>query len=107
MANEIFKTIMQYSSWLLAFTTLLIMVIRPLREKILGIRKKERSEYESLKCLLRSEIVRIYFQKRKNACLHQYEFENISMLYSAYKELGGNSFVDRIWEEIQEWEIIP
>ena len=28
------------------------------------------------------------------------------MLYEAYKALKGNSFIDKIYKEIQEWEIV-
>jgi hypothetical protein len=28
------------------------------------------------------------------------------MLYEAYKALKGNSFIDRIYAEVQEWSII-
>jgi hypothetical protein len=28
------------------------------------------------------------------------------MLYEAYKALKGNSFIDRIYEEVKEWEIV-
>ena len=65
------------------------------------------TEKESVKCLLRSEIVRIYYANRSRRALHSFEYENVAMLYHAYKEMGGNSFVDRIWEEISEWEILP
>lgn len=98
----------------LALVTLSMFIIRPFREFVLGtrkVRKKEEqeaaNERESVKCLLRNDIVCIYFAKRANCQLHQYEFENLSLLYAAYKRMGGNSFVDRIWEEIQEWEILP
>ena len=26
--------------------------------------------------------------------------------YKAYKALGGNSFVERIYEEMREWDIV-
>ena len=28
------------------------------------------------------------------------------MLYEAYKALKGNSFIDKIYKEVQDWEII-
>ena len=33
-------------------------------------------------------------------------FENFVKLYNAYKALGGNSFIDKIYEEIKTWEVI-
>ena len=59
------------------------------------------------KCQLRSEMLKIYYAHREEGCIHQYEFENFILLYEAYKALKGNSFIDRIFKEIQTWEIIP
>lgn len=59
------------------------------------------------RCQLRSEMLRIYYQNRERAEIHQYEYENFVMLYEAYKALKGNSFIDKIYKEIQSWEIIP
>lgn len=35
----------------------------------------------------------------------EYEYENLERLYKQYKKLGGNSFVDKVWNEVQEWKI--
>ena len=58
------------------------------------------------KCQLRSEMLRIYYHNRENKTIRQYEYENFVMLYEAYKALKGNSFVDKIYEEVREWEIV-
>lgn len=99
---------------LAAAATFAIFFIKPIRHWFLGVkeRRAERAEdaateKESVKCLLRSEIVRIYYANRERRSLHSFEYENVAMLYHAYKEMGGNSFVDRIWEDIQGWDIIP
>ena len=59
------------------------------------------------RCQLRSEMLRIYYHNREAGKIRQYEYENFVMLYEAYKALSGNSFIDKIYEEIQKWEIIP
>lgn len=58
------------------------------------------------KCQLRSEMLRIYYHHREKRTIRQYEYENFIMLYEAYKALNGNSFVDKIHEEVHEWEIV-
>ena len=58
------------------------------------------------KCQLRSEMLRTYYRHRETGTIRQYEYENFVMLYEAYKALKGNSFIDRIYKEIQDWEII-
>ena len=62
---------------------------------------------EGTKCQLRSEMLRIYYRNREKQTIHQYEYENFVFLYEAYKALKGNSFIDKIYKEIQSWEIIP
>ena len=57
------------------------------------------------KCQLRSEMLRIYYHHREAETIRQYEYENFIMLYEAYKALKGNSFIDRIYEELRTWKI--
>lgn len=58
------------------------------------------------KCQLRSEMLRIYYHNREQGRIRQYEYENFTLLYEAYKALGGNSFIDRIQQEVNRWEIV-
>ncbi|MBR2976704.1 MAG: hypothetical protein IKC50_00285 [Oscillospiraceae bacterium] len=58
------------------------------------------------KCQLRSEMLRIYHRHRESETLRQYELENFILLYEAYKALGGNSFIDKIYKEVISWEAI-
>lgn len=99
---------------LAAAVTFALFFIKPVRHWFLGVKERKTEqveddaiEKETLKCLLRSEIVRIYYANRERRALHSFEYENVAMLYHAYKEMGGNSFVDRIWDEISNWGIIP
>lgn len=59
------------------------------------------------KCQLRSEMLRIYYRNREKGEIHQYEYENFVQLYEAYKALRGNSFIDKVYNEVKTWEIIP
>lgn len=58
------------------------------------------------KCQLRSEMLRVYYHNRESGEIRQYEFENFVMLYEAYKALHGNSFIDKIYEEVRSWEVV-
>lgn len=58
------------------------------------------------KCLLRTDMLQIYYHNREKRKIRQYEYENFVMLYEAYKALKGNSFIDKIYEEVHEWEIV-
>lgn len=58
------------------------------------------------KCQLRSEMLKIYYHNRELGKIRQYEYENFVFLYEAYKALKGNSFIDKIYEEIKGFEVI-
>lgn len=58
------------------------------------------------RCQLRSEMLRIYYHNREEKQIRQYEYENFVYLYEAYKALRGNSFIDKIYREVQEWQVI-
>lgn len=58
------------------------------------------------RCQLRSEMLRIYYHNRENNTIRQFEYENFVLLYEAYKALKGNSFIDKIYEEVHSWEVI-
>lgn len=58
------------------------------------------------KCQLRSEMLRIYYKNREAQVIRQYEYENFIYLYEAYKALRGNSFIDKIYEEVRSWDIV-
>ena len=61
---------------------------------------------EGMKCQLRSDMLTIYYHNREAKQIRQYELENFVKLYEAYKALGGNSFIDKIYEEVMGWEVI-
>lgn len=85
-----------------AFSTLLTIMIKPLREKIFNLNRSKEGE----RCLLRSEMLRIYYQYLESKKIRQYEFENFIKLYQAYKALGGNSFIDEIYNEVTTWTVV-
>lgn len=59
-----------------------------------------------MKCLLRAEMLQIYYHNREKKTIRQYEYENFLALYAAYKALKGNSFIDKIKKEVDEWEVV-
>lgn len=77
----------------------LLGIIVPLIVKINKIATGE-------KCQLRSDMLQIYYHNREKRTIKQYEYENFVLLYEAYKALKGNSFIDKIYGEVQTWKII-
>jgi hypothetical protein len=84
---------------LVAEIGVLVGVVAPMIVKI-------RKISNGTKCQLRSEMLRIYYRYAKDGEIHQYEYENFVMLYEAYKALGGNSFIDKIYEEVHSFDIV-
>ena len=77
----------------------LIGVVTPM---IIAVKKVANGQ----KCQLRSDMLRIYYHNREDETIRQYEYENFVFLYEAYKALKGNSFIDKIYKEVQTWEIV-
>ena len=98
---------------------LLMAFIKPFRNMVLGKKKEEakkkeeedrkfrqvEEQRETDKCLLRDRILSIYYHRKDERQIRQYEFENVAKLYAQYKKLGGNSFVDKVWVEIKTWDV--
>lgn len=61
---------------------------------------------DGVQCQLRTEMLRIYYHNKDREKIRQYEYENFVHLYKAYKALKGNSFIDKIYEEVKTWEVI-
>ena len=57
-------------------------------------------------CQLRSDMLNIYYHNKDRKKIRQYEYENFRMMYEAYKALGGNSFIDKIYGDVKSWEVI-
>ena len=57
------------------------------------------------KCLMRTEMLRIYYNHLEEKSLRQFEYENFFCLYEAYKRLKGNSFIDKVAAEVKGWDI--
>lgn len=78
------------------------LLIKPVRDWLLGTEAIR----EGQRCLLRSEIVRIYYRHKDERALREFEFKLLEQCYKAYKALKGNSFIDHIYQEMMEWDII-
>lgn len=84
-----------------AIMAIAVLLIKPLREKVLGQKKIT----DGQKCLLRADMLRIYYKHKADERIRQYEYENFLTTYDAYKALGGNSFIEHIYSEVTEWEV--
>ncbi len=97
-----FTTIAAVASEITVVVAFIAMLVKPIRKKVFQDKEVRQGQL----CLLRAEIVRVYYRNLDTKTIRQYEYENLCLLYKAYKALGGNSFVDHIFKEIEEWTVI-
>ena len=99
---DILRSIADHAGDIVQIITCASLLIKPIRERILGIREIR----DGQRCLLRDAIMQIYREHKGTRTLSEYEYRHLEYCYKAYKALGGNSFIDHIYEEMQEWDII-
>ena len=97
------QTIITYCSLILNIVAVGTLFIKPFRDKVLGMKDYR----EGQKCLLRSHMLNTYYTaKERENVIRQHELENFALLYAAYKAEGGNTFVDKIKEEVFDMEVV-
>ena len=102
MDVTIILQIAQYASAITGTIGAVVLLVKPLRDWVTGANRLR----DGQKCLLRNNMLHTYYKHRENRTIRQYEYENFEMEYKAYKALKGNSFIDRIYSEIKEYEIV-
>ena len=99
---ETFRTVVTLVSGVSSIIALVVLLVKPVREKLLGTKQVR----EGLRCMLRSDMLRTYYKHKEEDKIRQHEKEAFMLEYSAYKALGGNSFVDDICLEVRKWEVV-
>lgn len=94
--------IVQLAKDICTIATFAALVIRPVREWLFGFGAIR----DGLRSILRSEITRTYYRHHDDRRLREYEFKNMDQCFDAYKALKGNSFVEKIHDEMKEWDIV-
>ena len=100
---EHIPAVLQICSLITSLATVFALLVKPVREKLFGLGDIR----EGQKCMLRSEMLSIYYESMdNNGKIRQHEYENFVLLYEAYKAMKGNSFIDKIYAEIKKMEVI-
>ena len=99
---ETLTLITQIAAAITAITSALIVIAKPIRNKLMGIDDIR----EGQKCTLRAAMLRTYYKHCETRTIRQYEKENFIFMYKAYKRLGGNSFIDDIHKEVSSWHVV-
>lgn len=95
-------TIAQYASCITTVAAAVVLLIKPIRERVLGLRNVQ----DGQKCLLRADMLHTYYKHREDEKIRQYEYENFILEYKAYKALGGNSFIEHVYQEVSSWDVL-
>ena len=85
-----------------AIVTVIVAIIKPFKK----ILKFYKNDNEVMLCLLRSNILNTYRLYKGDKKIPQVERQNVDMEYEAYKSRHWNTFIDDVYGEIREWEII-
>ncbi len=99
---QIILHIAEFAGAITGIFAALVLLIKPLRERFLGLSDLK----EGMRCQLRQQMLHTYYRHREERTIRQYEYENFDASYKAYKVLKGNSFIDHVRKEIEEWEVI-
>ena len=106
MKITILQTVAEIAGYITGIAALFLLIATPLRKKItfsIGIKK---AEAEAIKCLLRKNMLNVYYRNKDSRTIRQYELEEFMLEYKAYKALGGNSFIDEIYKEVINFEVV-
>ena len=103
---QIVLTILGGISTLCGVTAYFIKAYKKLREDNKKTRENLACIQEGVKCMLRSAMLTTYYKHNAEDTITQYEYQNFELQYAAYKALGGNSFIDKVHEDVTKWEVI-
>jgi hypothetical protein len=78
-----------------------VFFVKPLRNKFF----KDKEQRNGIMCLLRKDMLDIYYANKDSKHIREYEYKNFISCYEAYKAMGGNSFIDHIKVEVDDFEI--
>lgn len=101
MTLATFTYIVSLCTGITAILALAVMLIKPLRNRFFDFT----SIRDGLKCQLRSDMLRTYYKHKDTKKIRQYEYQNFLYSFDAYTALKGNSFVKKIRNEVDTWEI--
>ena len=94
---EYLEIVAKIAGYLATISGVIAFVVKTLREQ-----KKVR---DGQMCQLRAYMLQVYHDNKESGTLRQYEAENFVLMYKAYKAMGGNSFIDEIYEHVKKWEL--
>ena len=73
--------------------------------KVIGYRKKNDSLKTGVMTMLQSNLTNSYFFYEPFHKIPDYVYKNLINEFKAYKQLGGNDYIESLMGKIEKWEI--
>jgi len=80
-------------------------VIGYLVARLVGYKKKNDSLKNGVMTMLQSNITNAYFYYEMCHKIPDYIYKNLINEFKAYKQLGGNDYIERLMDKMENWEI--
>lgn len=110
---EYIELIGSVAGYIITIVTCLTLLIKPLREKVLGIKRQrlheeeiENQKTEKDLCLLRHNMKSIYNTYCSAKKIPEMEYIDFITHFCIYKQMNGNLFVDDLFNKIKNWDVI-
>lgn len=95
--------------WINSAATLIssLLVLIGFAAAIVGVFVKLKNISNGQQCQLRHDITATYYkhEDEETPVLREFERKDLDDLFDAYKALGGNHFVDDIYERMRDWKV--
>lgn len=82
-----------------------VAYVKQLKAKVEAKNKNEKAQTEAIKTLLQNSLTNIYYVYSEIGEIPDYAYKNWLNLFNAYKNLGGNDFVDELNEKMKEMKV--
>lgn len=96
---------MLYEILLFIITGTIAFLATTIKKSLITFENKFKNNEIANQNILRYNIVNIYYQYHKKKRIPFYQKEVVNNCNEAYKKNGGNSFIDNLVKEINEWEV--
>lgn len=85
------------------FVSIVTCIIANRTSKKIDVNHREMNK--ALLSMMRNDIKDIYYRNKDNRALKEYERQSLDYLVKGYEEMGGNSFVADIYQEMRKWSV--
>jgi hypothetical protein len=74
--------------------------------KLINYKKKNDGLKNAIMTMLQSNISNTFFLYEPSQSIPDYQYKNVLNEHKAYKQLGGNDYIEHVMRKMENWEII-